>query len=39
MLPEWRVNQVVRLAGARLDLSSITAAPAAPAEPAVMAAQ
>jgi hypothetical protein len=28
MLPEWRVNQVVRLAGGRIDLSSVGAATA-----------
>jgi succinate dehydrogenase / fumarate reductase flavoprotein subunit len=39
MLPEWRVNQVVRLNGQRIDLSSVSAAPAEPAVPAKMAAQ
>jgi hypothetical protein len=32
MLPEWRVNQVARLDGGRIALSSVSAAPAAPAE-------
>jgi succinate dehydrogenase flavoprotein subunit len=39
MVPDWRVNQVVRLDGGRVDLSSVAAAPAEPALPAEMAAQ
>jgi succinate dehydrogenase/fumarate reductase flavoprotein subunit len=37
--PEWRVNQVVRLDGGRLSLSSLAAAPVQPAQPAEVAAQ
>jgi succinate dehydrogenase/fumarate reductase flavoprotein subunit len=39
MLPEWRVNQLVRLQNGRIALASVAAAPAEPAKPAEMAAQ
>jgi succinate dehydrogenase / fumarate reductase flavoprotein subunit len=39
MLPEWRVNQLVRLKDGRIALASVAAAPAEPAKPAEMAAQ
>jgi len=39
MVPDWRVNQMVRLDGGRIALASVAAAPAEPAQPAEMAAQ
>jgi succinate dehydrogenase flavoprotein subunit len=39
MVADWRVNQIVRLDGGRVALSSVAAAPAEPAQPAEMAAQ